>query len=131
MLGQPRDVLAALAQGRVFDREHAEPIEEILAETSGFDLGCQVAVGRGQHAHVDLAGLGFADPLDFLLLQDAQQFRLHRQGQLADFIEEKRAAAREFEAPGLVALRSGERAARMAEELALEQGLGNRRCSSP
>src|SRR6185436_5637236 len=58
---------------------------------------------------------------------DAQQLRLHRHRHLADLVEEDRAAVRELEAPGLLAGRSREGSLLVAEELALDQRLGQRR----
>ena len=46
MAGQQRDVLAPLAQRRHPDRHDVEPVEQILAEPAGRDLGRQVAVRR-------------------------------------------------------------------------------------
>ena len=62
------------------------------------------------------------------LLQHAQELHLHLAGELADLVEEQGAAVRELEATGLLRDRAGERAALVAEELALEQVLrGSRR----
>ena len=47
--------------------------------------------------------------------------------QVADFVEEQRAAMRQLEASGLAGVRAGERALLVAEQLRLEQRLGNRR----
>ncbi len=46
--GEARDVFAAVAQRWVFDGKDAEAVEEVLAETAGFDLGFEVAIGRGR-----------------------------------------------------------------------------------
>jgi hypothetical protein len=59
-------------------------------------------------------------------LEHAEQFRLHGERHLADLVEEDRAAARRFEEAAVILGRAGERAAAVAEELALEQGLGDR-----
>src|SRR6185369_11487643 len=64
--------------------------------------------------------------LDFVFLQDTQQLGLHRQRQFADFIEEQRAAVGQLETTGFVLQRASERAARMAEEFALEKIIWNR-----
>ena len=48
-------------------------------------------------------------------------------GQLADLVEEQRAALGRLDAPGLVAHRAGERALGVAEQLARQQLLGQRR----
>src|SRR5690606_13766264 len=55
------------------------------------------------------------------------QLGLERERQLADLVEEERAALGELEAPGARAVRAGEGAALDAEELALEQVLRDRR----
>ena len=55
------DVLAALAQRRQVDRDHGEAEVEILAEAARRDLGAQVAIGRGDDAHVHLARRVAAD----------------------------------------------------------------------
>ncbi len=121
-----RDVLAALAQRRQADREHRQAVVEILTERVLAHLELQVAIGRGDHAHVDLARTRVADGHDLALLQHAQQLRLHAQRHLADLVEEDRAAARRLEEAAVILGRAGERAAAMAEQLALEQGLGHR-----
>ena len=125
MLGEARDVFAAVAQRRIFDGEHAEPVEEVLAETTGFDRGFEVTIGRGDDAHIHFARTRVADTFDFLLLQHAQQLGLHGQRDFADFIEEEGAAIGEFEASRLVAQRAGECAFHVAEKLALKQRFGH------
>ena len=57
------------------DRHDVEPVEEILAEAAGLHLGGEIAVGRGDEAHVD--GLGApADLLHLARLQRAQDLGL-------------------------------------------------------
>ena len=53
--------------------------------------------------------LGAAQTLELALLQDAQQLDLRRQVQLADLVEEQRAAVGELEPPFLGGVRAGER----------------------
>ena len=67
-----------------------------------------------------------ADALELVLLQEAQQLDLDRRRDLADLVEEQRAAVGLLEAPFAPPDRAGERAALVAEELALEQRLGER-----
>src|SRR5439155_515742 len=62
--------------------------------------------------------------LHFLVLQDAEQLRLHGRRRLADLVEEDGALARLLEEPAAVALGAGEGPAQVAEELALEERLG-------
>ena len=122
---EERDVAAALAQRRERDGHHVEPVEQVLAEGAGGDLLLQVAVGRGDQAHVDADGLDAADPLELALLEHAQQLDLHLVGDLANLVEEERAARGQLEAAGLGADRAGEGAALVAEELGLHQVLGD------
>ncbi len=68
-----------------------------------------------------------ADALERPLLEHAQQLHLRRGGDLADLVEEERAAVRLLEPPDPPLVGAGERAALVAEQLALEQGLRERR----
>ena len=61
-----------------------------------------------------------------MLLQDAQQLRLELERNVADLVEEERSAVGELEPADLLRDRAGERAALVAEELALEKPGGNR-----
>ena len=65
-----------------------------------------------------------ADRLDLAVLEEAQQQRLHAQAHLADFVEEQRAAVGQLQLAGLVAVGAGEAALDVAEQLRLEQRLG-------
>src|SRR5262249_6383511 len=71
--------------------------------------------------HVDSMRLRAAEALELLLLKHAQQFRLQREGNIADFVEEQRALVRHVEAADLLRDGAGERAFLMAEQLALKQ----------
>ena len=88
VLDQRRDVLAPLAQRRNVDRDHVEPVEEILLEPAVGDHLPEVAVGRGDDPHVDLLGALGAERLELALLQHAQQLRLQRRAHRADLVEE-------------------------------------------
>src|SRR5262249_11447457 len=72
-------------------------------------------------AHVDLDGLRTADPLELLLLQDAQQLRLELERDLADLVKEQRGAVGHLEAADFLGDGAGEGAPLVPEELALEE----------
>src|SRR5690606_4057378 len=76
------------------------------------------------HVHGDL--LAPADPLDDAFLQEAQQFRLEAEWEVADLVEEQRTAVRELDLARRLPDRAGEGAALVAEEFRFEQGFGNR-----
>ena len=117
----------AIAQRRHDDREAADAEHQVLAEPAGADLGFEIAVGRGDDARVGRDLGGAADARDHLALEHAQQLGLQRERHLADLVEEQRAAVGGFEEADLALVGAGERAALVAEQLALEQRLGQRR----
>ena len=101
-----------------------KPVVEIFAEQIFGDGFVEIAIGGGDHAHVDGNFAGAAHRTHGALLQHAQQFDLHGQRHLADFVEEDGAAVGDFEQAALVLVGSGESALQIAEQFALEQRLG-------
>ena len=83
-------------------------------------------VGRGDQADVDPDRLGAADAHELALLEHAQQLDLHLERQLADLVEEQRAAVGQLELADLARVRAGERPPLVAEQLGL-QDLGRDR----
>ena len=87
----------------------------------------EVAVGRGDDADVDLDRASVPPTRsNSALLEHAQELGLQAERQLADLVEEQRAAVGHLEAAGLLLGRAGERALLVAEQLALDQRLGER-----
>ena len=126
VLGQQRDVLAPLAQRRQPHRDDVDAVEQVLAERAlGHHLR-QVPVGRGDDADVGLDLVGAAEPAEPALLQHAQQLHLHERAHLADLVEEDVPFSATSISPFLLVSAPGERAAHVAEQLGLEQRLGQR-----
>src|SRR6266498_3505770 len=94
---------------------------------AGRDRRFEVAIRRGHDAHVDFERQRAADALELFLLERAEDLRLQRQREVADFIEKQSASVRELELSGLSRRCAGERALLVAEQLGFEQGLGDRR----
>ena len=113
-----------LAERRELDREDVEPVVEVLAERLLADGLEQVAVGGGDDADVDLDRRRAADPLELALLEDAEQLGLGLRGQLADLVEEERAAVGQLEPAAAPGDRAGEGALLVAEQLALDEPRG-------
>jgi hypothetical protein len=111
----------ALAQAGQPKHRDREAIEQVLAEPARRDLLGQAAVGRGDHAHVDLHRLDPPDPRDLALLQHAQELDLGVERQLAQLVEEHRALLRGLEHAEALLGRTGERAALVAEQRRLHQ----------
>ena len=85
----------------------------------------------GDDPRVDLGCLRAAQPLDLLVLQDAQQLDLDLERQVADLVQEDRRSVGQLEAPGLTREGAGVGAFLPAEQLALDQGRGNGRAVDP
>src|SRR5207237_4048290 len=98
-----------------------QSIEKIFAERPFFDRLLQFEVRRGDDLDVGLDRLRSADALELFLFDGAQQLRLNRETDLADLIEEDRAAVRELEASELAAIGARERALLVSEELRLRE----------
>ena len=92
VIGEQQDVRLALAQRRHEDREHVQPVVEILAEFAGGNRFLQILVGGRDQADVGADRLGAAEPFEFALLQHAQQLDLRGEVQVADLVEKQRAA---------------------------------------
>jgi hypothetical protein len=121
VLDEYGDVDRALTQRGQSNGNDVEPIKQVFAEGALCDELLEIAVRRRDEAHVDVNGLDATDALELALLQRAEQLHLHLDRDLADLVEEQRAAARELEATGLAAHRSRERATLVPEQLALDE----------
>ena len=98
-----------------------KPIEKVFAEFLLRHQRGKVAIGRRYHPHAYPDVLLAADPVEFALLQHAQQLGLRCAVQIADLIQENGAAVGQFELPAAQAGRAGERSLFVAEQLAFEQ----------
>src|SRR6059058_3372760 len=120
------DVCAALAQRREPDREDAQPVVEVRAEAAFAGRLPEVAVARRDHAHVDLPPAVAAHRPHLAVLQHAQELRLDGGARLAHLVQEERPPVGLFEEAAPRPFGAGEGAAQVAEELALEEPLGER-----
>ena len=91
------------------------------------DGALEVLVGGRDDAGVGTDGLAAADAGELALLEDAQQLRLEVERHVGDLVEEERARRRGLELADAALDGAGEGAALVAEQLALEQLVGNRR----
>jgi len=98
VLHQHREIPAPGSQRRNIEIEGVDSIVEILAEQAVRDARAQVAVSRGDDAHVDLHRLVAAERFDRSFLQHPEQLGLRRLRQLRDLVQEQRAAMRGLEA---------------------------------
>src|SRR5207245_11150279 len=129
MIEQRSQVLAPLAQRRHAHRNDGEAVEEVGAEAATRHLRFEIAVGGCDDPRIDLTRARVADALEAALLQEAQQLRLELGRELADLVEEERAASGRLEPAGLVFPCARDGALHVSEQLALEPLLGDRRAT--
>ena len=103
------------------DGEHVEPVEQVAPEPAGAHLVGEVAIGRGHDAHVDWTGCGAAEPLDLPSWSTRSSFGCSSSGSSPISSRKSVPPLASSNAPGLRRVRAGERAALVAEELALDQ----------
>src|SRR5882757_6408546 len=108
MMEEPGDVLATLSERGERDRKNVEPVEEIVPKRLPGDHLAEIAVGRRNPAHVDLDRPRTPEPLEFLLLQHAKEFRLHLERELPDLVEKQRSTVGQLEAANLLRDGAGE-----------------------
>jgi len=94
---QGAGVLAPLIERRHFQGHHIEAIIQILAEAPGGNLVTQIAVRRGDDAHIDFHIGGAADPAEGLILEKPEDLALGLDRHIGDFVEQQGAAVGAFE----------------------------------
>ena len=105
---QQRDVAFPFAQGGDVDRDGVQPVIQILAETAFFDSQRQVDIGGSHNSDVGFHHLAAANADKLAVFEHTQQSRLGREGQFADFIQEKRAFVGNFKIAFALANGTGE-----------------------
>ena len=126
VLGQRGDILRAVAQRQDDNPGDVEAVEQVFAKPTRGDFSRQVPVRGRDDASVGAECFGTPDALELALLKDAEDLGLGRERQLCDFIEEEGPTGGTLEAPGLLAVGSGEGALLMTEQLAFDQALWQR-----
>src|SRR5262245_60336026 len=119
------DVLPALAERRELDHDDSDPVVEVCPERAVRHRLAEILVTGGDQPDVGLDGLATAHLHELVSLDDAEQLRLERKGQLADLVDEEcpRVGEREDTVPVLHRTREGP--APMAEQLAFHEPFGD------
>ena len=71
-----RDIARSRTQRRQMQAHTGQTVVEVFAKTPGADLLFEIAIGRGDHAHVHGTALGAAYRTHLAFLQHAQQLHL-------------------------------------------------------
>ena len=126
--GQGLDVFAPLAQGLEMNLDHVDPVVEIFTQRTVAQRLIQIAVGRRNDARAGPLNRGSAESVELLVLKHPQQFGLGGRGRLGDLIQQQGSAVGLLEATHSLVVRPGKGAAFVAEQLRLEERLGE--CST-
>src|SRR4029453_294454 len=108
------------------DLDDVQAVVEVLAQAAGLDGLAQVGVRGGDHAHVDGNAAGPPDALDLALLEDPEDLGLEVDPEGGDLVQEHGPPVRELELPQLPSNRPREGALLVAEQLRLDERLGDR-----
>src|SRR4029077_7331874 len=118
-------VFATVSQWRDDERHGGDAGVQIFAGKFFANALRKIAIGGDDDANVDFDGLCSANAFETTFLENAQQFGLAGQGELANFIEKKRAALGHFASVGFAVVGSGEGAAFVAKEFVLDEAFGD------
>src|SRR5580693_5495437 len=99
---QSRNVFTARTQRRQRDWKHIQTIVEIATKFIALHHFNQISVGRSYEANVYLVSPTATQALEFLLLQDTEQFWLQRQRNVSHLVQEKRPFVSQFESANLL-----------------------------
>jgi hypothetical protein len=113
--------------GRQAHAHDVETMQQVFAEQSLPHALLEILVRGRDHADVRLLRRVAPDAVILAVGEHAQEAHLQIGRHVADLVQEQRPAFRLLEAAPARALRTGERAALVSEELGLEQILRDRR----
>ncbi|PYR86104.1 MAG: hypothetical protein DMG18_03815 [Acidobacteria bacterium] len=91
MIGQKRNIVAAVAQRRKLERNDADAVKQIFAELIFGDHLGQIPIRGRNDSNIDRKFLSTSDPPKGSFLQNAQQLYLHGEARVADLVEKDRA----------------------------------------
>ena len=124
---EAENIFRPFPQRRELEINHVETVKQILPKETVSYMILQIPIGGGHGPNIGVPGFVLADPLEFLVFEEAQQFCLQRRSDLADLVEKQRAPFRRFDAAGLIAHGARECSLGVTEKLAGEELFGQRR----
>jgi hypothetical protein len=106
--------------------DHVQPVVQVLAERAARDLGLELAVGRRHHPHVDVLLEGPPTGLTFFSCSTRRSLTWSARDSSPISSRNSVPPSASRTRPGFGLDRAGERALGVAEQLALEQVVGDR-----
>ena len=117
ILNKGRYIGEALTQRAKVDFKAVKAIVEVFAEEIAGDEFFQVFVGGDDDPEIERYFYMRANTADAAFFKNAEQFRLHGQGQIADLIKEESTAIGDLEPALFLTLGTGKGIAGVAKEL--------------
>jgi len=121
MVDQQTDIFRPFTQGRQFNGENAEPIEEVGAKLTIVDHLSEIAMCGADHAHIGVNRGGTAETFELSFLDDAKNFGLQLERKVADLVQKQSAVVTPLKPSNTARDRAGEGATLMSEQFAFEQ----------
>ncbi len=121
MFCEQQDIVATIAQRGQFQGHDVQSKIEVFPKLFFGDHLGQVLVGGGDDACVGGDRFGAAHADDDFFLEGPQQLRLSSQAEVTDFVQEQRAAGRQFEFTDSRIAGVGESAFFVSEQFAFQQ----------
>lgn len=87
MLGQKREVLLPLSEGRQENGDDTQAIKEGFPELPRLHQGLQILIGGGDDPDVQLEALCPSHPFDLALLEKAKQLGLDRGADISHLVQ--------------------------------------------
>src|SRR6266545_3417156 len=127
LVHQWSDVRSPIAKRRHLQADSLNSIVEVGSKSSGSDLLIERAQRRADEARVDVDLRGTPDAHEFAILQKAQELGLESHRHISDLVQEERSPLRRLDLAASTSAGPGEDPFFVAEEIAFEERLRNRR----
>ena len=124
MLGEHGHILAAIPQRRHDDSDDVQAIQQVEPKPPGRGFLPQIAIGGGDHAHVDPTRGVLPDAAQLSVLEHSKHLGLGPWRELTDLVQEERPSLRLLEDARAVAHGAGECPAGVPEQLGFDQLVG-------
>src|SRR5689334_3862159 len=120
-LHECRNIFLPLAQGGQLNIDDVQTVVEVFAEPAFVHETLQINIGGSNDACVNFDGFDTTKPHELFFLDHAQEFRLRLGSNCSNLVEENGALVRNFEQSFLCGDRTGESAADVTKQRALEE----------
>src|SRR5690606_20736197 len=125
MRHEQRNIIPTVIERRNFNQDYGKSVVKIFAETALGNLLLQVFIGSGDDPNVNFNVFIGAYTLDYIFLQNPQNFGLCRKAHIPYFIKKNRSSVGGFEFSRAVFYGRCKRALHVTEQLTFDEFTGN------